>query len=142
MGGPAGTAREAPAPLRKHLEHQLRSDLASLREELIAGLAAATAASGDDPELSSVAVQADLAKQVTAEPAELSALPSTRGRNVGWDVRLRNLDQPSGLREAPEGASPRGSTASLQGVGLTRLIVGTRPTVPSWKRIARDWRCG
>jgi len=33
---------------------------------------------------------------------------------VGWDVRLRNLDQPSGLREAPEGASSRGSTASLQ----------------------------
>ena len=43
--------------------------------------------------------------------------------------RPRYLDQHSGLREAPEGTSSRGSTASLQGVGLTRLIFGTRPTL-------------
>ena len=80
---------------------------------------------------------------MAADPAERSALPSPRGRKVDWAyVPPRYLDQRSGLREAPEGASTRGSTASLQGVGLTRLIVGTRPTVPSWKRIARDWRCG
>ena len=69
-----------------------------------------------------------------------------RRRGVVTVVRAyvppRNLDQHSGLREAPEGASSRGSTASLQGVGLTRLIVGTRPTVPSRKRVTRDWRCG
>ena len=33
----------------------------------------------------------------------------------GLVIRLRNLDQHSGLREAPEGTSSRGSTASLQG---------------------------
>ena len=70
---------------------------------------------------------------MAADPAERSALPSPRGRKVVWDVRPRNLDQHSGLREAPEGASTRGSTASLQGVGLARLaatvIVGTRPTL-------------
>ena len=67
---------------------------------------------------------------MAADPAERSALPSPRGRKVDWAyVPPRYLDQRSGLREAPEGASPRGSTASLQGVGLTRLIVGTRPTV-------------
>ena len=51
-----------------------------------------------------------------AEPAEQSALPSPRGRKVDWAyVPPRYLDQRSGLREAPEGASPRGRTASLQG---------------------------
>ena len=66
-------------------------------------------------------------RDVTAEPAEQSALPSPRGRKVVWDVRPRNLDQPSGLREAPEGASSRGSTASLQRAALNGQTGGFRP---------------
>ena len=66
-------------------------------------------------------------RDVAAEPAEQSALPSPRGRKVVWDVRPRNLDQHSGLREAPEGASSRGSTASLQRAALNGQTGGFRP---------------
>ena len=66
-------------------------------------------------------------RDVAAEPAEQSALPSPRGRKVVWDVRPRNLDQHSGLREAPEGTSSRGSTAPLQRAALNGQTGGFRP---------------
>ena len=47
---------------------------------------------------------------------------------VRWSgFRPRNLDQHSGLREAPEGTSSRGSTASLQRAALNGQTGGFRP---------------
>ena len=65
-------------------------------------------------------------RDVAAEPAEQSALPSPRGRKVVWDVRPRNLDQRSGLREAPGGTSSRVSTATLQQAAVNGQTGGIR----------------
>ena len=59
---------------------------------------------------------------MAADPAERSALPSPRGRKVDWAyVPPRNLDQHSGLREAPEGTSSRRRAESLQ-AGSSALV--------------------